>query len=51
MEKERAKEIAIELAKAAIESPAGGAIFYINSDSADHIADFIERLTNRLSDQ
>lgn len=49
MEKERAQEIAIEFAKEAIAS--GSASFYFNEKGANDIADFIEKLTERLAAQ
>ena len=51
MTEKQARMIAIEFAKAAIESPSGGATFYFNAKSADDIADFIEKLTERLTSE
>lgn len=49
MEKESAQKLAIEFAKEAIAS--GSAPFHFNEKGATDIADFIEKLTERLAAQ
>ena len=49
MEKEKALEIAIELAKAALSASTSTAAVYPTDKSGKDVADFIEALTNRLT--
>lgn len=49
MNKERALEVAIELAKSAIESPSNSVKVYPNKTSAEDVAAFIQTLTDRLT--
>lgn len=49
MEKEKALEVAIELAKAAISTSSSDFSVYPTDKSGESVADFIEALTKRLT--
>ena len=50
MTRNEAKSIAIELAKAAMSGDTGNLTVYPDNESAKRVADFIDTLTDRLSD-